>query len=71
MIQFRESLAEARRLYPADADLRRLEAEECATDNLSPWPGVAAAGERMDHDEFIRRTLALLPRAQPRSRQAM
>jgi hypothetical protein len=61
-IQFRESLAEARRLYPADADLRRLEAEECDTDNLSPWPGVAAAGERMDHDEFIRRTLALLPR---------
>lgn|SRR5262245_4621589 len=60
-IQFRECLSEARRLYPADERLRRLEAEECDTDNLSPWPGVAAAGERMNHDEYMRRTLALLP----------
>jgi hypothetical protein len=60
-IQFRECLSEARRLYPADQRLRQLEAEECDTDNLSPWPGVAAAGERMNHDEYMRRTLALLP----------
>lgn len=58
-IQFRESLGEARRLYPEDASLQKVEAEECDTNNLSPWPGVAAAGERMNHDEFMRRTLAL------------
>jgi homoserine O-succinyltransferase len=60
-IQFRESLAEARRLYPEDENLRRLEAEECDTDNLSPWPNVAAVGERLNHDEYMRRTLALMP----------
>ncbi len=58
-IQFRESLAEARRLYPQDENLRLLEAEECNTDNLSPWPRVAAVGERLNHDEYMRRTLAL------------
>src|SRR5215813_10715038 len=60
-IQFRESLAEAIRLYPEDENLRRLEAEECNTDNLSPWPNVATVGERLNHDEFMRRTLALMP----------
>ena len=60
-IQFRECLNEARRLRPGDEKLRQLEAEECDTDNLSPWPGVAAAGERMDHDEYMRRALALRP----------
>ena len=35
--------------------------EECATDNLSPWPGVAERGERMNHDEYMRRTLDLSP----------
>jgi hypothetical protein len=59
-IQFRESLDEARRLYPTDDKLRRLEEEECDTDNLSPWPGVAVAGERMNHDEYMRRALALM-----------
>jgi hypothetical protein len=59
-IQFRESLGEARRLYPEDASLEKVEAEECDTSNLSPWPGVAATGERMNHDEFMRRTLALI-----------
>ena len=58
-IQFRESLGEARRLYPEDTSLKKVEAEECDTNNLSPWPGVAKAGERMNHDEFMRRTLAL------------
>jgi hypothetical protein len=60
-VQFRESLNEARRLYPEDDDLRQLEAEECDTDNLSPWPNVAAVGERLNHDEYMRRTLTLTP----------
>jgi hypothetical protein len=60
-VQFRESLVEARSLYPGDCNLCRLQVEECDTDNLSPWPGVAAAGERLNHDEFMRRTLALAP----------
>jgi hypothetical protein len=62
-IQFREGLGEARRLYPADVSLQKIEAEECDTDNLSPWPRVAVIGERMNHDEFMRRTLALMPLA--------
>lgn len=60
-IQFRENLLEARSLYPDDGKLLQLEEGECNTDNLSPWPGVAADGERMDHDEFMRRALDLLP----------
>lgn len=60
-IQFRENLGIARSLHPHDEKLRQLEAEECNTDNLSPWPGVAVAGEKMNHDEFMRRTLDLLP----------
>ena len=58
-VQFRESLKTARSLHPHDAKLRQLEAEECDTDNLSPWPGVATPGEKMNHDEFMRRTLDL------------
>ncbi len=60
-IQFRENLQIACSLYPHDAKLAQLEKEECSTDNLSPWPGVAAAGEKMDHDEFMRRLLVLSP----------
>jgi hypothetical protein len=29
------------------------------TDNLSPWPGVAGIAEKMNHDEFMKRTLGL------------
>src|SRR5262249_4369000 len=58
-IQFRENLEVARRLYPDDDRLLQLDHGERNTDNLSPWPGVAARGERMNHDEFMRRTLAL------------
>jgi hypothetical protein len=58
-IQFRENLAVARGLFPDDCKLRQLEREECTTDNLSPWPGVAVAGEKMNHDEFMRRILLL------------
>ena len=58
-IQFRENLEIAIALYPDDSRLRQLKAEECDTDNLSPWPGVASAGERLNHDEFVRRLLEL------------
>jgi hypothetical protein len=58
-IQFRESLEIARKLYPDDEQLLELDRGERDTDNLSPWPGVAATGERMNHDEFMRRTLEL------------
>jgi len=60
-IQFRENLGIARTLYPSDEKLADLENGECDTDNLSPWYPVAEAGERMNHDEFMRRTLTLLP----------
>ena len=55
----RECLEIARRLYPDDERLLELDRGERDTDNLSPWPVVAAVGERMHHDEFMRRTLEL------------
>lgn len=58
-IQFRENLEIARKLHPEDAQLEDLDRGECNTDNLSPWPGVAQAGEKMNHDEFMRRLLLL------------
>jgi hypothetical protein len=60
-IQFRENLEIACRLRPDDPKLAALRLGECATDNLSPWPNVAAPGEKLDHDEFMRRFLALQP----------
>ncbi len=60
-VQFRENLEIACELFPDDLNLRRLKLEECNTSNLSPFPGVAAAGEKLDHDEFMRRTLLLSP----------
>jgi len=58
-IQFGENLRVARELFPGDEKLRQLEEAECNTDNLSPWPGVAHAHEKLDHDEFMRRLLTL------------
>ena len=58
-IQFRENLEAALTIHPDDEMLKHLAREECNTDNLSPWPGVAAPGEKMDHDEFMRRVLDL------------
>src|SRR5579863_5504855 len=58
-IQFRENLEVALAIHPDDEQLQHLAREECNTDNLSPWHGVAAAAEKMDHDEFMRRVLAL------------
>lgn len=63
-VQFRENLQIARILHPDDEKLQDLEREECDTDNLSPWPGVGQVGEKMDHDEFMRRVLALAPIAE-------
>ena len=60
-IQFRENLEIACQLYPDDEKLQQLELGECNTDNLSPWPGVAHPGEKLDHDEFMRRLLDLSP----------
>jgi hypothetical protein len=60
-IQFRENLEIAYSMHPDDEQLQSLVREECRTDNLSPWPGVAAEGEELDHDEFMRRLLSLSP----------
>ena len=67
-IQFRENLTIACELFPNDSKLQQLEREECATDNLSPWPGVAANGEKMNHDEFMRRLLQLTPISEAKRR---
>jgi hypothetical protein len=60
-IQVRENLEIACQLHPADAKLASLREGECDTDNLSPWPKIAAPGEKMNHDEFMLRLLALQP----------
>jgi hypothetical protein len=58
-VQFRECLEIAREMYPDDERLLQLDHGERHTDNLSPWPGVAKLGEKMNHDEFMRRTVEL------------
>ena len=58
-VQFRECLEIAREMYPDDERLLQLDRGERYTDNLSPWPGVANPGEKINHDEFMRRTLEL------------
>jgi len=60
-IQFRENLEAACAMFPDDPKLEQLRREECDTDNLSPWPRVAQPGEKMNHDEFMRRLLTLEP----------
>jgi hypothetical protein len=60
-VQFRENLEIACYLHPDDSKIRRLKQEECNTDNLSPWPAVASDGEKVNHDEFVRRLLLLAP----------
>jgi hypothetical protein len=69
-IQFRENLNIACSLHPEDRDLKTLHLEECNTDNLSPWPGVAEPGEKLNHDEFMRRLLVLQPVANERELKA-
>ena len=58
-IQFRENLQIACTSRPDDPALKLLLAEECDTSNLSPYPGIAEVGEKMNHDEFMRRALEL------------
>lgn len=60
-VQFRENLEIALSMEPDDTKLQDLVREECATDNLSPWPHVAAPHEKLNHDEFMRRLLRLSP----------
>ncbi|WP_428483895.1 hypothetical protein [Rhodopila sp.] len=68
-VQFRENLQIARSLHPEDEKLQDLEREECNTANLSPWPGVARSGEKIDHDEFMKRVLSLAPIPESSRRQ--
>jgi hypothetical protein len=72
-IQFRESLETARQLFPDDPRLLELDRGERDTDNLSPWPGVASVAEKMNHDEFMRRTLTLsqIPQGRQRNLEAI
>jgi hypothetical protein len=58
-IQFRENLAIACQLFPRDENLKKLHREECDTDNLSPFPGITKVGERVNHDEFMKRLLQM------------
>ena len=67
--QFRENLEIALALFPDDERLHELDRGERDTDNLSPWPGVAAPGEKMHHEEFMRRTLTLTPISDERRRR--
>ena len=67
--QFRENLEIVLTLFPDDERLQELDRGERNTDNLSPWTGVAAPGEKMDHDEFMRRTLKLTPISDGRRRR--
>src|SRR5208283_461083 len=58
-VQFCETVEIACQSHPADRQLMELREGECDTDNLSPYPGVAEPGEKMNHDEFMRRVLAM------------
>lgn len=60
-VQFCENVGIARALYPHDKKLLELDRGERNTDNLSPCPGVVEEGEKVDHDDFMRRTLRLQP----------
>jgi hypothetical protein len=60
-IQFRENLDIACRLLPRDKNLKRLYREECDTDNLSPFEGITEVGEKINHDEFMKRLLSMQP----------
>jgi hypothetical protein len=58
-VQFVEAVHIACELYPSDRKLIELREGECETDNLSPYPGIAEEGEKMNHDEFMRRIVAM------------
>jgi hypothetical protein len=58
-VQFVEAVDIACDLYPSDRMLVELREGECDTDNLSPYPGIAEPGEKMNHDEFMRRVVEM------------
>ncbi len=58
-VQFVQCVDIACDLYPTDANLMALRDGECDTDNLSPYPGIAEVGERMNHDEFMWRVCVM------------
>lgn len=60
-VQFCQNVGIARELFPNDERLAELDAGERNTDNLSPYPGVVGPGEKVDHDDFMRRALTLTP----------
>jgi hypothetical protein len=68
-VQFCENVGIARDLFPDDKSLEELDHGERNTDNLSPYPGVVADGEKVDHVEFMRRTLQLTPVSVDRRRR--
>jgi hypothetical protein len=55
--QFVDAVHIACDLYPSDRNLISLREGECETDNLSPYPGIAEKGEKMNHDEFMKRVV--------------
>jgi hypothetical protein len=57
--QFVDAVHIACELYPSDQQLIELREGECDTNNLSPYPGIAEPHEKMDHDEFMRRTIEI------------
>ena len=63
--QFVQAVYIACELYPDDRKLIELRGGECDTDNLSPYPCIAEVGERMNHDEFMRRVIELSTLDQP------
>jgi hypothetical protein len=63
--QFVEAVHIACELFPSDQNLIALREGECDTDNLSPYPGVAEKGEKMNHDEFMRRVVESASLDQP------
>jgi hypothetical protein len=65
-VQFRENLEVALGRHPDSPTLIGLWERACDTDNLSPWSDIAAPGERMNHDEFMRRILECHPAGRDR-----
>jgi hypothetical protein len=58
-VQFCEAVRIACGLYPTDRKLASLREGELDTNNLSPCVGIADEGEKMNHDEFMRRVVRM------------
>jgi len=68
-VQFCENVGIARALYPEDKALEELDRGERDNRQSLSIPGVVVVGERVDHDEFMRRTLQLTPIEESRRRR--